>query len=185
MAASEPRGPQVMQHPGPEKELCGQIMPQNAHASQGAVGFGFDPSAPDYGPALAAARTAFLERSMAEKNVAPATEEQGPAPAEEQSMELYPLLDVADVMNFPALEWKIKGLIPSVGIGQIWGASTSGKSFLPSTWLHTLQGADPGSGTRRSRARWSCCSLKVRAEPSSDLQPTSPSTASRFQTIFW
>ena len=89
-----------------------------------------DPSAPDYGPALAAARTAFLEKCRAEEEVAPAAEEQDHMPTEEQSVKPYPLLGVADVMNFPALEWKIKGLIPSVGIGQIWGASTSGKSFI-------------------------------------------------------
>lgn len=126
MAASEPRGPQVMQHPGPEKELCDQIMPQNAHASQGVASFGFDPSAPDYRGALEQARADFLSKCRAGKEVAPATEEQGPAPA----TKTFTPRSAADLLSAPQAPDAVKGIFPSEGRAVIYGPSGSAKSFL-------------------------------------------------------
>lgn len=128
MAASEPRGPQVMQHPGPEKELCDQIMPQNAHASQGVASFGFDPSAPDYRGALEQARADFLSKCRAGKEVAPATEEQGPAPA----TKTFTPRSAADLLSAPQAPDAVKGIFPSEGRAVIYGPSGSQNPF--SSW---------------------------------------------------
>ncbi len=42
----------------------------------------------------------------------------------------FKLLDRAAIMTQPPLRWRIKGLLPETGIGAIYGASGSGKSFL-------------------------------------------------------
>lgn len=42
----------------------------------------------------------------------------------------FKLLDRAAIMAIPPLQWRVKGLFPTTGIGAIYGASTAGKSFL-------------------------------------------------------
>ena len=79
-----------------------------------------DPCAPDYADAIAKARAEFLASCPAEK------EQEQPEPA----VAPYPLVSVGEVLKCPPLRWRVKGLIPARGIGQIYGASTAGKSFL-------------------------------------------------------
>ena len=80
-----------------------------------------DPCAPDYADAIAQARAEFL-------SACPAKEEQQVQP--EPAVAPYPLVSVGEVLKCPPLRWRVKGLIPARGIGQIYGASTAGKSFL-------------------------------------------------------
>lgn len=42
----------------------------------------------------------------------------------------YRLLDRAAIMAIPPIEWRVKGLFPTVGLGTIYGPSQSGKSFV-------------------------------------------------------
>ena len=72
-------------------------------------------------PQLEQAREAFLSAGQVEGQS---------TPREEQVVVPYPLLGLAEVLRFPPLKWIVKDLIPDIGIGQFWGASTSGKSFL-------------------------------------------------------
>lgn len=58
----------------------------------------------------------------------PAKEEPQEQPV--PSITPYPLVSVGEVLKCPPLRWRVKGLIPARGIGQIYGASTAGKSFL-------------------------------------------------------
>lgn len=80
-----------------------------------------DPCAPDYADAIAKARADFLASC-------PAKDEQPEQP--EPAVAPYPLVSVGEVLKCPPLRWRVKGLIPARGIGQIYGASTAGKSFL-------------------------------------------------------
>jgi AAA domain len=42
----------------------------------------------------------------------------------------FTVLTAADVMNAPPLQWLVRGVLPATGLACIYGASTSGKSFL-------------------------------------------------------
>lgn len=42
----------------------------------------------------------------------------------------FPLLTAAELCKLPGISWRVRGVIPTEGIGAIYGASTSGKSFL-------------------------------------------------------
>jgi AAA domain len=42
----------------------------------------------------------------------------------------YKLLTAADIEAMPPLDWRIKGVLPTRGLAQIYGASKAGKSFL-------------------------------------------------------
>ena len=42
----------------------------------------------------------------------------------------FKLLSVAEVMQTPSIGWLVKGLLPARGLGAIFGASSSGKTFL-------------------------------------------------------
>ena len=42
----------------------------------------------------------------------------------------FTILSAADVMNLPPLEWLVRGVLPATGLACIYGASSSGKSFL-------------------------------------------------------
>lgn len=55
---------------------------------------------------------------------------EGPQEQPVPSITPYPLVNVGEVLKCPPLRWRVKGLIPARGIGQIYGASTAGKSFL-------------------------------------------------------
>ncbi len=79
-----------------------------------------DPCSPNYADAIAKARAEFGASCPAEK------EQEQPEPA----VAPYPLVSVGEVLKCPPLRWRVKGLIPARGIGQIYGASTAGKSFL-------------------------------------------------------
>ena len=80
-----------------------------------------DPCSPNYADAIAKARAEFL-------STCPAKDEQPEQP--EPAVAPYPLVSVGEVLKCPPLRWRVKGLIPARGIGQIYGASTAGKSFL-------------------------------------------------------
>jgi hypothetical protein len=42
----------------------------------------------------------------------------------------YKLLQAADIQQLPSMEWRVKGVFPSMGFGAVYGPSGSGKSFL-------------------------------------------------------
>lgn len=42
----------------------------------------------------------------------------------------YKLLGADDLRNLPPLAWRVRGVLPAVGLGAIFGPSASGKSFL-------------------------------------------------------
>ena len=42
----------------------------------------------------------------------------------------YQLLDRTAIMAIPPIQWRVKGLFPTTGVGAIFGPSSSGKSFL-------------------------------------------------------
>ena len=46
------------------------------------------------------------------------------------SLPRFSVLSAADVMNAPPLQWLVRGVLPATGLACIYGASTSGKSFL-------------------------------------------------------
>ena len=55
----------------------------------------------------------------------------------------YPLVSAGEVLQSPPLRWRVKGLIPARGIGQVYGASTVGKSFLSlDLAVHVARGRD-------------------------------------------
>ena len=92
-----------------------------------------DPCAPDYTAAVLQARAKFLSSC-------PAGEE--PQVQPQKTVSPYPLVSVGEVLKCPPLRWRVKGLIPARGIGQIYGASTAGKSFLSlDLAVHVARGA--------------------------------------------
>jgi len=111
-----------------QSSICQDFSLNNAIAGDSApvIEWEGDPSAPDYGPALAAARTAFLEKCQAEGKTAPATEEQGPAPA----TKTFTPRSAADLLSAPQASDAVKGIFPSEGRAVIYGPSGSAKSFL-------------------------------------------------------
>lgn len=93
-------------------------------------------------PAIVASFTPQLEQARDDFLAAcPAKEE-----AQEQPVPFitpYPLVSVAEVLQCPPLRWRVKGLIPARGIGQVYGASTAGKSFLSlDLAVHVARGRD-------------------------------------------
>ena len=42
----------------------------------------------------------------------------------------YKLLNAAALRNLPSLEWRVRGVLPTVGVAALYGPSASGKSFL-------------------------------------------------------
>lgn len=42
----------------------------------------------------------------------------------------YKLLSAADLRNLPPLAWRVRGVLPAVGLAALYGPSASGKSFL-------------------------------------------------------
>ncbi|MGV1046354.1 AAA family ATPase [Limnohabitans sp.] len=42
----------------------------------------------------------------------------------------YKLLGAADLRDLPALAWRVRGVLPAVGLAALYGPSASGKSFL-------------------------------------------------------
>lgn len=42
----------------------------------------------------------------------------------------YKLLGAGDLRNLPPLAWRVRGVLPAVGLAALYGASASGKSFL-------------------------------------------------------
>lgn len=42
----------------------------------------------------------------------------------------YKLLGADDLRNLPALQWRVRGVLPAVGLAALYGPSASGKSFL-------------------------------------------------------
>ena len=79
-----------------------------------------DPYAPDYADAIAKARAEFLASCPAEK------EQEQPEPA----VAPYPLLSVKEFCAIPQQHDIVKGMLPSVGVGYAFGASTAAKTFF-------------------------------------------------------
>ena len=79
-----------------------------------------DPCAPDYADAIAKARAEFLASCPAEK------EQEQPEPA----VAPYPLLSVKEFCAIPQQHDIVKGMLPSVGVGYAFGASTAAKTFF-------------------------------------------------------
>ncbi len=79
-----------------------------------------DPCAPDYADAIAKARAEFLASGPAEK------EQEQPEPA----VAPYPLLSVKEFCAIPQQPDIVKGMLPSVGVGYAFGASTAAKTFF-------------------------------------------------------
>lgn len=68
--------------------------------------------------------------------------QEGEGQAEPQAPR-FTLLSAEDVSNAPLMEWTIKGIIPRRGVGQAYGASMSGKSFLLLNMAaHVAEGKD-------------------------------------------
>lgn len=64
------------------------------------------------------------------------------------------LLTADDLAALPSIRWLIKGVIPSTGIGAIYGPSGSGKSFLALDMLSTIAlGRDKWYGHRITPSR--------------------------------
>ena len=79
------------------------------------------PCEPDYADAIAQARAEFLASC-------PAKEE--PQVQPEPTVAPYPLLSVKEFCAIPQQQDIVKGLLPSVGVGYAFGASTAAKTFL-------------------------------------------------------
>lgn len=83
--------------------------------------------------------------SRSAENVFPAIEEV-PTPSR------FKLLRSADVKLLPRMAWVVKNLIPTRGLFQIYGPSTSGKSFLMFDMLAAIAEGRPWNG-RRTKQR--------------------------------
>lgn len=64
----------------------------------------------------------------------------------------FKLLTSEDVDEFPPLSWRIKGLLPSRGIFQLYGPYGSGKSFLTFDMLAAIAEGAPWFGRRTHQA---------------------------------
>ena len=53
-----------------------------------------------------------------------------PLDAKSRPVPRYKLLGSADLAAMPALAWRVRGVLPAVGLAAIFGPSASGKSFL-------------------------------------------------------
>ena len=97
----------------------------------------------DYTAHIVAARESFLAQAPApllagQEDAQPAPNP--PSPAEEAR---YTLLSADDVLSAPPMQWTLKGILPRRGVGQAYGASMSGKSFLLlSMAAHIAEGKD-------------------------------------------
>ena len=80
-----------------------------------------DPCSPSYADAIAKARAEFLASC-------PAKEEQPEQP--EPAAAPYPLLSVKEFCAIPQQHDIVKGMLPSVGVGYAFGASTAAKTFF-------------------------------------------------------
>ena len=80
-----------------------------------------DPCSPNYADAIAKARAEFLASC-------PAKDEQPEQP--EPAVAPYPLLSVKEFCAIPQQRDIVKGMLPSVGVGYAFGASTAAKTFF-------------------------------------------------------
>lgn len=80
-----------------------------------------DPCAQDYTAAIAQAQAEFLSSC-------PAKDEQPEQP--EPAVAPYPLLSVKEFCAIPQQHDIVKGMLPSVGVGYAFGASTAAKTFF-------------------------------------------------------
>lgn len=88
----------------------------------------------NFTPQIEQARSDFLAACPAKKET-----REHPVP----SITPYPLVSAGEVLQCPPLRWRVKGLIPARGIGQIYGTSTAGKSFLSlDLAVHVARGRD-------------------------------------------
>lgn len=83
-----------------------------------------DPCAPDYADAIAKARAEFLAASSAKEELQVQPEQPEPAVAP------YPFLSVKEFCAIPQQRDIVKGMLPSVGVGYAFGASTAAKTFF-------------------------------------------------------
>jgi len=64
----------------------------------------------------------------------------------------YKLLTGTDVQALPALEWRIKGVLPARGLAQVYGPPASGKSFLAFDMAAAIAGGHDWFGYRVTQA---------------------------------
>ena len=65
----------------------------------------------------------------------------------------FHLLTPADLAKLPPVRWLVRGVLPTEGIGAIFGPSGSGKSFLSLDLLATVAGGGEWFGCRAKSAR--------------------------------
>ena len=64
----------------------------------------------------------------------------------------FKLLTPADLAKLPSVQWLVRGVLPTEGIGAIFGPSGSGKSFLSLDLLATVAGGGEWFGCRAKSA---------------------------------
>ena len=60
----------------------------------------------------------------------------------------YKLLGADDLRNLPALAWRVRGVLPAVGLAGLYGPSASGKSFLALDMAAAIAEGHPWFGCR-------------------------------------
>jgi len=55
----------------------------------------------------------------------------------------YKLLTAADLRDLPPLPWRVRGVLPAVGLAALYGPSASGKSFLAFDLAAAIAGGSP------------------------------------------
>ena len=81
---------------------------------------------------------------------------QEPTPQEEEASApavVFTPLTCEDVLNMPPVEWAVEDLIVAQGIGQIFGASGAGKTFLALDLAHALMTGGEWYGHRITKPR--------------------------------
>ena len=95
------------------------------------------PAQIEWGPITPAGHAMLAEVAARQYNAIAAKYGAAPVPvppcpldAKPRPLPRYKLLGSADLAAMPALAWRVRGVIPAVGLAAIFGPSASGKSFL-------------------------------------------------------
>ncbi len=72
----------------------------------------------------------------------------------------YRLLTDTDLCKLPPMQWRVKGVLPAEGLGAVFGASGSGKSFLVLDMLQSLAGGADWFGHRVTPCHVIYCALE-------------------------
>lgn len=127
-----------------------------------------DPCGHDYAEAIAQARAKIL-------SACPAKDE--PQEQPEPAVAPYPLLSVKEFCAIPQQRDIVKGMLPSVGVGYAFGASTAAKTFfIIDLAVHVCRGQ---AWRNLSTKQTPVClfSLKEFQVEHGDFKPMKPSTA--------